>query len=167
MVKDMDRTAGAPAPKPQVGALLRMAWEGLQVELYDGLRRGRLHDLRPVHRPLLRYPPIDGARPTELAARLRLSKQATNDLLGDMEEMGYVRLEHDPTDGRARIIRYTERGWSLFDIGAQISRDVGERWAQQIGRRVYDQMVTTLEAIIALDSSRSRQARQEIGRSDS
>jgi len=83
-----------------------------------------------------------------------------------MEELGYVRLEHDPTDGRARIIRYTERGWSLLDTGAQISRDVGERWAQQIGRRAYDQMVTTLEAIIALDSSRSRAARQE-GRSDS
>jgi DNA-binding MarR family transcriptional regulator len=155
MVKGMNQAAKVPTRTPQVGALLRMAWELLQAELYDGLQHAGFDDLRPAHRPLLRYPPIDGVRPTELAARLRLSKQATNDLLRDMEQMGYVRLEHDPTDGRARIIRYTERGWSLFDIGAQISRDVGQRWAQKVGRREYTQMVNTLEAIIALPTERA------------
>ncbi|MEV6492484.1 helix-turn-helix domain-containing protein [Actinoplanes sp. NPDC051633] len=135
--------------EPQIGALLRMAWEALQAELYVELRAAGFDDLREVHRPLLRYPPIDGMRPTDLAARLRLSKQATNDIIRDLERLGYLRLERDPTDGRARIIRYTERGWDLFHTGSGLSRDIGLRWAKQIGQRNYDQLQASLRAIIA------------------
>ena len=136
--------------EPQVGALLRMAWEALQAEIYVELQAAGFGDLREVHRPLLRYPPIDGMRPTDLAAHLKLSKQATNDLLRDLENLGYLRLERDPTDGRARIIRYTERGWHLFRTGSRISHDVGQRWARAIGRQRYDQFHATLRAIVDL-----------------
>ena len=136
--------------EPQVGALLRMAWEALQAELYVELRAAGFDDLREVHRPLLRYPPIDGLRPTDLAARLKLSKQATNDVLRDLESLGYLRLERDPTDGRARIVRYTQRGWDLFRTGSRLSQDVGLRWAQAIGQPRYDQFHETLRAIVDL-----------------
>src|ERR1044072_888158 len=135
---------------PQVGALLRMAWEALQAELYVELRAAGFDDLREVHRPLLRYPPIDGMRPTDLAAHLKLSKQATNDLIRDLENLGYLHLERDPADGRARIIRYTERGWRVFSIGRRASHDGGRRWAQAIGQRRYDQFHATLREIVDL-----------------
>ena len=136
--------------EPQVGALLRMAWEALQGELYVELRTAGFDDLREVHRPLLRYPPIDGMRPTDLAARLKLSKQATNDLIRDLENLGYLELQRDPTDGRARIIRYTERGWRLFRTGSRLSHDVGQRWARAIGQRRYDEFQATLREIVDL-----------------
>ena len=136
--------------EPQVGALLRMAWEALQVELYNELRAAGFDDLREVHRPMLRYPPIDGMRPTDLAAHVKLSKQATNDLIRDLERMGYIRLERDPADGRARIIRYTERGWRMYRVGSGLSRDIGRRWAAKIGQRRYDQFHATLRAIVDL-----------------
>jgi DNA-binding MarR family transcriptional regulator len=136
--------------EPQVGALLRMAWEALQAELYAGLRAAGFGDLREVHRPMLRYPPIDGMRPTDLAAHLKLSKQATNDLIRDLETMGYLRAERDTSDGRARILRYTERGWRMFDTGSRISHDIGQRWAHAIGQKRYDQFAATLRAIVEL-----------------
>ena len=37
--------------EPQVGALLRMAWEALQAELYVELHAAGFDDLREVHRP--------------------------------------------------------------------------------------------------------------------
>ena len=85
-----------------------------------------------------------------LANRLHLSKQATNDLLRDLEQMGYLRLEPDPADGRARIIRYTERGWRFFRTGRQISKEVGQRWATAIGTDRYQALVATLYEIIEL-----------------
>ena len=136
--------------EPQVGALLRMAWEALQAELYNELRAAGFDDLREVHRPMLRYPPIDGMRPTDLAAHVKLSKQATTDLIRDLERMGYIRLERDPADGRARIIRYTERGWRMYRVGSGFSRDIGQRWAAKIGQRQYDQFHATLRAIVDL-----------------
>jgi DNA-binding MarR family transcriptional regulator len=142
-----------PRYEPQVGALLRMAWESLQVELYANLRAAGFDDLRDAHRPALRHPPIDGMRPTDLARHLGLSKQAANDLIRDLEQCGYIRLERDPSDGRARIIRYTERGWRLFDTGSRLSREVGARWANAIGQEQYDQFLSTLRTIVDLDRS--------------
>lgn len=136
--------------EPQIGALLRMAWEQVQDEVYAGLTAAGFDDLRPAHRPAMRNPPIDGLRPSQLAARTHLSKQAVNDLLRDLEKMGYLRLEADPADGRARIIRFTERGWRFQRTGAQISKGVGERWADAIGRDRYEAFAATLRAIIEL-----------------
>ena len=138
---------------PQIGALLRMAWESLQIEVYANLRAAGFDDLREAHRPFLRNLPIDGMRPTDLAIRLGLSKQATNDLLRDLERTGYIRLDRDPSDGRARIIRFTDRGWRLFDAGFRFSREVGERWAKAIGQQEYDRFAATLRAIVDLNGS--------------
>jgi DNA-binding MarR family transcriptional regulator len=95
----------------------------------------------------------DGMRPTDLAIRLGLSKQATNDLLRDLERTGYIRLERDPSDGRARIIRFTDRGWRLLDAGFRFSKEVGERWAKAIGQQEYDQFAATLRVIVDLNGS--------------
>lgn len=145
----IDRTA-LRVREPEVGALLRTAWERLIDELTEGLAAAGYDDLREVHRPLLRHPPIDGMRPTELAEQLRLSKQTVNDLLRDMERMGYVYLEVDEHDGRARIIRYTDRGWRLFETGSALSKAVGERWSQSIGTDAFAAMVAALKQIAAL-----------------
>jgi DNA-binding MarR family transcriptional regulator len=137
-------------PEPQIGALLRMAWQALQVELYAELRAAGFDDLREVHRPMLRHPPVDGMRPSDLAVHTGLSKQATNDVIRDLERLGYLRSERDPSDGRARILRYTERGWRLFDTGSRISREIGLRWARQVGEERYAQFAATLRDIVAL-----------------
>ncbi len=43
----------------------------------------------------------------------------------------------------------------MFDIGAQLSRDIGERWARAIGRDRYAELVAALHAILALDNDAS------------
>lgn len=133
-----------------MGALLRMAWEQVQDEVYEKLKAEGFLDLRAAHRPLMRYPPIDGLRPSQLAARTSLSKQAANDLLRDLEKMGYLRLDPDPSDGRARIIRLTDRGWRFQHVSAHLSKAVGERWAKAIGQDRFDAFTETLRTIIAL-----------------
>lgn len=127
-----------------------MAWEQVQDEVYAGVMAAGFLDLRPMHRPAMRHPPIDGLRPSQLAARTNLSKQAANDLLRELEKMGYLRLEPDPSDGRARIIRLTERGWRFQHVSAELARSVGVRWAKTIGQDRFDAFAETLRTIIAL-----------------
>jgi DNA-binding MarR family transcriptional regulator len=62
---------------------------------------------------LFRFAGVDQRRPGEIAATARLSKQATNDMLRELERLGYVERHPDPSDGRARIIRLTKRGRAL------------------------------------------------------
>jgi DNA-binding MarR family transcriptional regulator len=137
---------------PPVGGLLRTAWKQVQDEVYAGLHAAGFDDLRPSHRLIMGSPPVDGLRPSQIAARNLLSKQAANDVLRDLEKLGYLRLEPDPADGRARIVRFTERGWRFFRTGRQISTGVSERWATAIGTDRFDTLVEALRAFVALSN---------------
>ena len=62
----------------------------------------RLHehgfdDLDAAHLNVFQYPGPQGARPSELAARLRISKQALNYLLGELERLDYLERRPIPT----------------------------------------------------------------------
>ena len=52
----------------------------------------------------------EGSRLTELAERARMTKQSVGEVATDLEQRGYVERVPDPADGRAKIIRLTERG---------------------------------------------------------
>jgi DNA-binding MarR family transcriptional regulator len=63
----------------------------------------------------LQWPGPDGRRPSSIAERAGVSKQAVNHVLRDLERLGYVRLVADADDRRARVVRLTERGRGLAD----------------------------------------------------
>lgn len=145
---------------PEVGALLRMAWEELIEELFTKLAAAGFDDLRPVHRPIIRDLLVEGLRPTELAARLGLSKQAVNDILRELEAKGYILLEPDPEDGRAKRIVVSDRGRRLTATAARLSRTVGHRWADRVGERRYEVFESVLRDIA--DPGESREAERDV-----
>src|SRR5215212_11924007 len=122
---------------PAIGALLRFAWQGVRERIYEGVREAGYTDLSRAHVLLFRWPTIDGLRPSELAAHNQLSRQTINDLLSDLEKCGYLERTPDPTDGRARIVRLTERGWDLTQVISDKSFATESEWAQLIGERRY------------------------------
>jgi DNA-binding MarR family transcriptional regulator len=77
---------------------------------------------------LFRFAGMDRRRPGEIAVNARLSKQATNDMLRELERLGYLERRPDPTDGRARIIRLTKRGQALDKAVWTAGREVERSW---------------------------------------
>ena len=53
------------------------------------------------------------SRPTELARNIGISRQAIQQTLAELEEAGLVTLRTDPTDGRAKIVQFSEEGKSI------------------------------------------------------
>jgi DNA-binding MarR family transcriptional regulator len=51
-----------------------------------------------------------GTRATEIARRAAITKQSLGELIIQLEKLGIVMREPDPTDGRAKIVRFTEHG---------------------------------------------------------
>lgn len=149
-------------PPPQIGALLRVAWEDLQADVLRGQHEAGFDDIRESHWTLLRYPGPDGLRPSELAQRTGLSKQAINNLLRELEVLGYVRLEPDPGDRRARLIRLTERGWAVYELGSKLSRKVGRRWAKTVGEDRFREFEAVLRDIV---ETQTQSGRLRLGRS--
>jgi DNA-binding MarR family transcriptional regulator len=116
----------------------------------------RLHDhgfddLEPAHLIVLQYPGPQGTRPSELAARLRISKQALNYLLGQLEGLGYLERRPDPVDQRSKRIALTARGLEIIPVIRDAVAEVEAEWAGQLGRKRFDQLRTLLQDLNELD----------------
>jgi DNA-binding MarR family transcriptional regulator len=133
-----------------------MAWVELMDEVAAGLAAAGFEGLRPVHRPILRDLLTSGQRPTELAARMGVSKQTANDLLRELEQLGYITLVPDPDDGRAKRIAVTERGRQLGREAARLSETVGRRWAARVGERRFATFERVLHEIVTDPATASR-----------
>src|SRR4029453_15499586 len=79
-----------PFGPPLIGALLRMPWEAVQKRMLERLHERGFDDLDAAPLNVFQYPGPQGARPSELATRLRMSKQALGYLLGELERLGYL-----------------------------------------------------------------------------
>src|SRR4051812_25211419 len=99
---------------PLIGALLRIPWEAVQRRTLERLHEHGFADLDAAHLNVFQYPGPQGARPSELAARLRISKQALNYLLGQLERLGYLERRPDPDDLRSKRVALTPRGTSVI-----------------------------------------------------
>ena len=66
--------------------------------------------IRVAHTTLLPFITFEGVRLTEMAEKVGVSKQAVQQLVDELEQMGLVERIPDPTDGRAKLIRFSERG---------------------------------------------------------
>jgi DNA-binding MarR family transcriptional regulator len=137
------------APPLAVGSTLRSAWTELIDEVFEDLLAAGFDDLRPVHRPILRDVLTSNLRPSELGARLGLSKQAANDLVREFETKGYITLESDPDDGRAKRIVATQRGLQASETAQASSNAVGRRWAELVGTDRYAVFEEVLSEIVA------------------
>jgi DNA-binding MarR family transcriptional regulator len=128
-----------PVGPPLIGALLRMPWEVVRQRMLEHLHAHGFDDLDAPHLNVLQYPGPDGARPSELAARLRISKQALNYLLGQLEQRGYLaRVSGD--DGRARRIVLTSRGHEALRVIRDAVAEVESDWTAQLGAERFAQL---------------------------
>jgi DNA-binding MarR family transcriptional regulator len=133
-------TEEEPFGPPLIGALLRMPWEAVQEHMLARLHAEGFTDFDVSYLTVFRYPSPQGERPSELAARRRVSKQALNHLLGQLEQRGYLEREADPADGRSKRIALTPRGVSAITVIRQAVTEMEERWARRLGRKRFDEL---------------------------
>src|SRR5262245_46925163 len=136
---DLAATPFSPGP-PLIGALLRVPLETVRRRMLDRLHDEGFDDLEPAHLIVLQYPGPQGARPSELAARLRISKQALNYLLGQLEGLGYLERRPDPDDQRSKRIALTPRGLAIIPVIRDAVAEVEAEWAGRLGRKRFDQL---------------------------
>jgi DNA-binding MarR family transcriptional regulator len=109
----------------------------------------RLHargfdDVEQAHLQILQYPGPQGARPSELAARLRMSKQAVNYLLGQLERLGYLERVGDPDDQRSKRIALTKRGVEAAGTIRDAVAEVEAEWSKQLGAQRFSRLRSLL-----------------------
>jgi DNA-binding MarR family transcriptional regulator len=154
----------SPPPRP-LPALLT----GVKLAAISKLR-GRIADaghpeIREGHGCVFGFIDLDkGSRLTDLAADAGLTKQAVGEAVTELERLGYVIRVPDPQDGRAKIIKLTERGLDAVIKGRRIFAEIEREWAEQIGAELMASFrqaatrIAELEGVATEASGRPRAA---------
>ena len=129
-----------PFGPPLIGALLRLPWEEVQRHMLERLHERGFDDFDAAYLNVFQYPGPQGARPSELAARLGITKQALNYLLGELERLGYLARGPDPEDRRSKRIALTARGTSAIGVIREAVGEMETTWAEQLGPRRFAQL---------------------------
>ena len=143
------RAALEHAKQESVGQLLFKAARLLNERALGVIHAQSGTKVRMAHTALFPHIAWEGTRSTELAQRLGISKQAIGQLIGDLEEMGVVRREPDPSDGRAALIRFTAHGQQALLHGLSVLKELEDELSREVGSSVLRTLKTNLTTLIA------------------
>ena len=129
--------------------LLDVAFGGFTAELQRRVADTPYSDIRVTHGCVFGNIDPDGSRLTDLAERAHMTKQSVGEVATELEQRGYLERVPDPNDGRAKIIRLTERGHAAQALGRQLIDEIERDWAERFGAERVALLRETLEAITA------------------
>jgi DNA-binding MarR family transcriptional regulator len=143
---------------PLIG-LLGEVQSAISDELYSRLQGIGFGDIRPAHGCVFGFIKRGGGdRLTALADRSGLTKQAVGEAVADLERLGYVERVPDPSDGRAKIIRLSERGREGAAAAEEIFADIERRYAAEVGEERFEEFRDTLRRLFLLTREPARVA---------
>jgi DNA-binding MarR family transcriptional regulator len=130
-----------------IGRLLVAAERRFNEQLIAELHARGFGEIRPAHGAVFAHLDPDGTRPSELARRAGITKQAMGELVADLEARGYVGRDRDPDDGRASLVVPTERGRAVDRAADDAIERIEAAWSEQLGRDRFDALVALLTVL--------------------
>lgn len=123
-----------------IGALLRVPSQAIHRRLIAGLNAAGFDDLRLPHIAVFQYPGPEGVRPGTLAERAGMSKQAMNQLLRSLEDLGYLERADSDEEGRARVVQLTRRGRAASAKIIDVLNEVEAEWRAELGAKRFAEL---------------------------
>jgi DNA-binding MarR family transcriptional regulator len=130
----------SPIGPPLIGALLRAPTDAIRARMLAELHAAGFGDFVSAHFAVLRHPPPDGERPSDLASSAGMTRQAMGYLLGQLEQLGYLTREDDAEDQRSKRIRLTHRGYAAAQTIRQTVAEIESELAEELGPEPFRQL---------------------------
>ncbi len=144
-----------PVRNENIGRLLLLAFRIFESIMLKNFSAMGCQDLRMSHLPILRNIKAEGSRTTEIAEQTSLTKQAVGSLAHELEEMGYIRRFPDPTDGRAKLVRFSGHGMDFVHRLPEAIHNSEKEIAAIIGDKEFKTLRKALHHLI-VDHSKSQ-----------
>ncbi len=123
------------------------------------VRAGAFPTARLSHTQLAPHLDLEGTRLTELARRMDVSKQAAQELVDELHSLGLVERIADPSDGRAKLIRFSARGRRALFEGLDALGAIEDELRREVGDRVVRDLSAELGQVLAfLETCAARRA---------
>lgn len=126
--------------------LLQSRSDWVEQRLNANAARNGYGDITPAMGRLLAQLLVRPMGLSELARRLAVSRQAVHKLAGEAAQLGYVEFIGSAQDARARLLRFTDKGWRMAE-SAERQLDAIE---SEITARIGARRMAQLKAILAM-----------------
>jgi len=113
-------------------------------KIIENLKLSGHEELTVAHINLTRNLDEDGTRLTELARRASMTKQSMSELVDQVERTGLIEKRPDPTDGRAKLVYFTPKGFVWLEAFHQSLMVAETEMRAEIGSAVVDLVVEVL-----------------------
>jgi DNA-binding MarR family transcriptional regulator len=119
--------------QPNLGLLCFYPYRALEGRVFAALAEAGFEDLTVAQGRIAARVGEHGTRLTELAEQAQVTKQTAGFLVDQLERAGYVRRVPDPTDGRARLICFADRGRAAVAVARRVEAQVEAEWTAHLG----------------------------------
>jgi DNA-binding MarR family transcriptional regulator len=130
-----------------IGALVSILSLELRQRVEARLGAEGFDDYRPTHQAVFQWLGPDGDRVSDLAQHAGMTRQSIAELVDYLEAHGYVERVPDPSDGRAVLVRRTERGWTVNRTARRVIEETQAEWARSLGHEEFDQLLDHLRRL--------------------
>lgn len=103
---------------------------------------------KPKHSAVFAQIDPTGSRLTELAHRANITPQAMGELIDELEQLGYVTRQPDPTDRRAKLILLTDEGLAAVEAGRQTILGLESRITEILGVKGHETLREMLSKLL-------------------
>jgi DNA-binding MarR family transcriptional regulator len=141
-----------PDWKPTVPALVNLVAASGAPHLRAAFAAAGLVGIRPAQSVALVPLASGGLHASDLADRLRVSRQAVAQAITGLERHGYVTRVPDPLDARARIIELTPSGRQALRVMRSSAIDLEKRWERVLGQQRLRELRETLQMLLSAES---------------
>jgi DNA-binding MarR family transcriptional regulator len=134
--------------EPTVPALVQMLAATAAPRLRAAFAAAGLDGIRPAQAVALVPLVAGGLHASDLADRLKVSRQAVAQAVTALERHGYVTRLPDPADARAQIIELTPRGRQALRVMRSNSLNSEQRWQEILGEQRLGELRKTLQTLL-------------------
>lgn len=129
-------------------SMLGQAYSLLGFQIVDGVV-GAGFPQKPKHSAVFAQIDPEGSRLTDLARRANITPQAMGELVDELQELGYVTREPDPTDRRAKLIVLTPKGSAAIEAGKETIVGLETRITEILGEKGHETLREMLGKLLA------------------
>jgi DNA-binding MarR family transcriptional regulator len=122
-------------------------WDWFDNSLQNVLRANSYPPLNKSQSMMILYISAGVQRPTDIARKMRLSRQAIRHIAHQLVELGLIESMDDERDKRSRRLQFTERSGEIRHFAEKVIFELEEALKDRIGAK----NLTELKRILQLD----------------
>jgi len=142
--------------RPDLGVSLFIPYRYTEDRVFRALQDAGFDDWTLSQCRVFQRVSPDGSRLTDLADQAQMTKQSASVMVDQLEHLGYVRRIPDPTDGRARLIVFEERGWQAVEVARGTLDEIFSEWKAYLGTRNFTLLRQILDQLREITDPYSR-----------